>query len=448
MVDVILYFFIRTRYSDLSYTNLIFQRLVLSAIVLGVLDIISVYVDVPELHVDHNVAYFANALYYVAFSITGYLFFLYVNSYIYNRSERHVYSLVNNIILVMSSVVTVVLTMTRQVMVIEPDGTVTREAMHTIMYVAPVFFTFYALITIILNYKKFDLKVRVLFLITFVTAIVLVLWQTLFLPKFLLDGFIIMCCLLILMFALETPDYEKLSEATKKLENLQKDLEKEVEHQTAKAKERSRMIEELTLQTMMTLARTIDARDPNVNGHSLRVADMSQRLAKALGMSDEECRNIYYIGLLHDIGKIAVSDSILYNPDKLTTEEYELVKQHTLAGAKILSDITIMPEIATGARWHHERYDGHGYPDGLKGENIPLVARIICVADSYDAMVAQRRYGRRFTQEEAREEIKRGSGKQFDPEVAGKMVGIIDDDKDFKFNGDMYADSDIETWGR
>ena len=216
------------------------------------------------------------------------------------------------------------------------------------------------------------------------------------------------------------------------LDRLQKDLQKEVFKQTRKAEVRRRKAERLTLQVMKTLAGTIDAKDKYTNGHSVRVAEYSRELARRLGKSEREQEDIYYMGLLHDIGKIGIPDEIINKSTKLTDEEYALIKSHPVIGADILKNLSEIPGIDTGARWHHERYDGSGYPDGLKGEEIPEVARIIGVADAYDAMASKRSYRDVLPQEVVRAEIEKGKGTQFDPYFVDKMLEMIDEDTEYQ----------------
>ena len=134
------------------------------------------------------------------------------------------------------------------------------------------------------------------------------------------------------------------------------------------------------------------------------------------------------IGLLHDVGKIGIPDTIINKPSKLSSEEYDIIKTHPVLGEKILRNITEIPNLLTGAKYHHERYDGGGYPEGLSGESIPLEARIIAVADAYDAMSSRRSYRDILPQEQVREEIVKGRGTQFDPVFADIMLALIDED--------------------
>lgn len=190
-------------------------------------------------------------------------------------------------------------------------------------------------------------------------------------------------------------------------------------------------VKTLSVEVMEALARTIDAKDKYTKGHSTRVAKYSRMIAQKMGLSADFCENIYYMGLLHDIGKIGVPNEIINKPTKLTDSEYDIIKTHPEIGYNILSEIHSRPDLAQGAHWHHERYDGRGYPDKKAGEDIPLESRIIAVADSYDAMTSNRSYRSYLPQSKVRSEIEANIGTQFDPEAAKHMIMIIDEDKDY-----------------
>ena len=187
---------------------------------------------------------------------------------------------------------------------------------------------------------------------------------------------------------------------------------------------------------MNTLSNAVDAKDYYTNGHSIRVAEYSRLLAQRLGLSKDRQEEIYYAGLLHDIGKIRVPDSIIKKEGKLTDEEYEYIKLHPVSGYHILKEISASSDIAIGAKYHHERYDGKGYPNGLEGENIPEIARILGVADAYDAMSSNRCYRKALPQDVVRAEMVKGRGTQFDPNIADIMLDIIDEDKDYRLKQD------------
>ncbi len=183
----------------------------------------------------------------------------------------------------------------------------------------------------------------------------------------------------------------------------------------------------LTESSLRVAAGSIDAKDSYTNGHSTRVAVISREIARRLGLSEESVENVYYTALVHDIGKIGVPDTLLTKPSRLTDEEYRIIQTHTTTGYNILKEFEGVPDIDLGARYHHERYDGSGYCEGLKGEEIPLVARIIAVADAYDAMSSSRVYRPKLLPEKVRQEIEQGRGSQFDPDIAVIMLQMIDD---------------------
>jgi putative two-component system response regulator len=215
------------------------------------------------------------------------------------------------------------------------------------------------------------------------------------------------------------------------LYHLQHSLQNEVDKKTEELRESNRKVMHLSEQVMVTLANTVDAKDKYTRGHSVRVATYAWEIARRMGKSKKELDMVYYISLLHDIGKIGISDAIINKPGKLTDEEYAVIKTHPAIGADILKDMTEIPDAAIGAHWHHERYDGKGYPDGLKGEEIPEYARIIGVADAYDAMTSQRSYRDVLPQEVVRSEIEKGRGTQFDPRIADVMLAMMDADKEY-----------------
>lgn len=209
------------------------------------------------------------------------------------------------------------------------------------------------------------------------------------------------------------------------LDHLKKDLQKEVEKKTKEN-------EKLFLHVVASLAEAIDAKDTYTNGHSGRVAEYSREISKRYGYNAKQQNDIYMMGLLHDVGKIGVPDAVINKPAKLSDEEFEIIKTHPAMGAKILENIQEMPTLARGAKWHHEKYDGSGYPDKISGEDIPEEARIIAVADAYDAMTSYRSYRDPLPQDVVKEEIVKGKGTQFDPAFADIMLEMMENDTDYR----------------
>ncbi len=179
------------------------------------------------------------------------------------------------------------------------------------------------------------------------------------------------------------------------------------------------------LETITALAMAVEAKEPYTAGHSKRVGYYAVQIAEALGLDDEMKRMLQHAGLLHDIGKIGIKDDILLKPASLTPEEWRVMQQHSVIGEAILKPVRSLAKVAEIVRCHHERYDGSGYPDGIKGEKIPLAARILVVADSYDAMATDRPYRKRLSLQEAIAELRDGSGTQFDPKAVEAFIPLL-----------------------
>jgi putative nucleotidyltransferase with HDIG domain len=184
------------------------------------------------------------------------------------------------------------------------------------------------------------------------------------------------------------------------------------------------------LDTIRALAAAIDAKDPYTKGHSERVAEMSVALAQELNLSGRDIENIEYTALLHDIGKIGISDNILGKNSSLTDKEFDKIKEHTVMGAKIIEPVDFLKNSYEAIYHHHERYNGKGYPDGLKNEDIPLSARIIAAADAYDAMGSDRPYRKKLNKNKILKELKDQSGKQFDPKVIKALISLLDRERE------------------
>lgn len=208
--------------------------------------------------------------------------------------------------------------------------------------------------------------------------------------------------------------------STLELDGYRKDLQQKLD-------EKTKEMERVTIQAIMTVANTVDAKDDYTKGHSMRVAAYAQMMAERIGWSEEEAHNLYFVAMLHDVGKIGVPDAVLNKPFGLTELEFRLIKEHAIMGAEILKDFKMFPNVSVGAKYHHERYDGRGYPEGLKGEEIPLVARIIGLVDSYDAMTSNRVYRRRLNDGAVMEELERGKGTQWDPDLVDVFLELIRD---------------------
>ena len=204
----------------------------------------------------------------------------------------------------------------------------------------------------------------------------------------------------------------------------------EIKKINAELKDTQDQLEKAFLESIQTLRYTVEAKDPYTRGHSDRVSEYSVLIGKKLGLSDQDLKTLQIGGLFHDIGKIGVPDSILLKEDKLSDDEYSQIKNHPSIGAHILSNATIFKDIIPIVLHHHEKYNGHGYPSQLAGEDIPYFARIAAVADTFDAMTSKRPYRNALPKEVVVEEIEKNKGTQFDPKIADAFLDILKDEYD------------------
>ena len=209
------------------------------------------------------------------------------------------------------------------------------------------------------------------------------------------------------------------------LENLQTIIKRNIERKKIDARKRSSNKESVLLHAIKALIAALEAKDTYTSGHSLQVARYAHMMGEALGLFDEELFVLELAALLHDIGKIGMPDNILKKAATLQDEEYTLAKEHVVIGSRIVSEIGDLQDVATIIRHHHEHYDGRGYPDGLKGDAIPLYSRIITIVDAYETMRAKRRYSEQKTMEYAFEELINYSGTQFDPELLEVFIRMV-----------------------
>ena len=204
-------------------------------------------------------------------------------------------------------------------------------------------------------------------------------------------------------------------------------IQKIVKNQAQLTKQRQDHDNQIIEQTMKTFSNFIDNKDTYTQGHSTRVAAYVREMARRMGLDEQTQLNMYYAGLMHDIGKLTIVDDVLNKTSRLSTEEWTLIQQHTTNGAMLLKNFTILPEINDAVLYHHERYDGTGYMNRMSGKNIPLVARMVGIADAYDAMNTNRCYRLKFSEERIISELERCRGKQFDPDIVPYLISMIKD---------------------
>ncbi len=423
-LDIMLLIFLQLRYTHLSKVNAAFKRFALFVTIATAVDVATAVVTSAHGLVPNVVHYFFNTVDSMLASASGITFVLYIYAYVKGKYKSR-YILVQ-ILLLINYALLLTNPFTHLVFEYDDGG----NYIHNVLFV-PVAYGFPILFFIIgcifmlfhwTDYKKSQIYTMVGAMTLSATLFIL---QMLFFDNFLITFYVASLGVLIIYLSLESPDYEKLIETMEQLR------ESQAREAAAAARER------LSNEIMHALSQAVDAKDHYTNGHSTRVAEYAREIARRMGKSEKECDEIYCMGLLHDVGKIGVHEDILNKPGKLTADEFDQIKKHTVVGYEILRTITEIPGLSTGARWHHERYDGTGYPDGLPGGEIPEEARIICVADCYDAMTSKRSYSHPKTQQEVKDEIKRCMGSQFDPQIAEIMLSMIDDDSDYELREEL-----------
>lgn len=422
---IVVNIFLRMRYAAETEVNREFRKLAVYMLIACILDVFTAVTISYGADILPIINLLLNTVYSGMNIVSGFQFLRYVSAYVYQEKQKK-WLYFNRIFYILCLLSLVINLFTGIIFSFDEGGSYIHGPLYLLVYAVPYYYIVFSVGIVFYHYKMFEIKQRISIITLFMVGMAGAVAQILFFPNVLLSHFSMSVGLLTCMFTMETPDYQLLMKTMGELEDLRQHLQEEVERQT----ERS---ERISLQALKTLAVTIDAKDKYTNGHSVRVAEYAREIMRRSGGTEREQEEIYYIGLLHDIGKIGVPDEIINKDSGLTDEEYEVIKTHPVIGADILKNISMdIPGIEVGARWHHERYAGGGYPDGLRGDQIPREARIIGVADAYDAMTSKRSYREILPQKVVRSEFVDKSGIQFDPAYAKLMVQMIDEDTEYR----------------
>ncbi|MCM1038483.1 MAG: HD-GYP domain-containing protein [Ruminococcus sp.] len=432
LFTLLLFIYFGLYYSSQSEVNKKFKVLIGYLFLTELLDIVTAVMISYGAVIPPMLNIAANTLYFMSSFCLSYTFGRYVESYVQQNENRKATMSVNKFLLIIELLLLFINIFAGHIFSFDPDGNYIHGKLYVVVYLIPLYYIFYAAYILFKNRKRFKGKQLFSISIYIILCILGPLMQMLWFPDVLLSVFTCSIAIMIILFSMETPDYQLLMKTLAQLETLRKSLQQEVKRQTKAAEEQREKVERLSQQVVLTLAKTIDAKDKYTKGHSERVADYSRKIAEKMNLSEQEQQEIYWMGLLHDIGKIGIPDTIINKTGKLTDEEFHIIQKHPVIGVDILNTISEIPNIAEGARSHHEKYDGTGYPDRLAGENIPFTARIIGVADAYDAMTSKRSYRDVLPQEIVRAEIVKGRGTQFDPQCADIMLKMMDEDKNYK----------------
>jgi len=419
-INVVLMLIVSINYSSTNLVNKRFKIFLWSTIAMFILDIATVITNDYSSYMPVPLNIILNGLYFFSGACVA-IFFLYYCVSIALRDKtktfRRNFYMINLIILFVYFISLIVNGFTGIYFYFDKSLKYSHGPVYLLVNLLSVGFTIEALIIFLIERKKFNFKQLIaipLFMGAFFISFIL---QLFVFPDILLSDFGIALASLILFFSIETPDYVKLMVTLNELNELKSSLEMQVQNRTNELNLEKESYEELTLETLSSLAMVIDAKDHYTIGHSFRVAAYARGMAQELGFSLKEQEEIYFAGLIHDVGKIGISEIILTKPGKLNFDEFETIKSHSALGGDILKGIKEFPVFEKVARSHHERYDGNGYPDKLAGDNIPFEARIVTICDTFDAMTSDRSYRKALSDEVALAEFEKYKGTQFDPQL-------------------------------
>ncbi len=431
-LDIIIYTYLVLRYTNMTKINVAFRRFALVVMIADVFDVATAIVTSAHEKVPNAIHYFFNITDSLLASLSAFAFVYYIYAYSDMGHESKLKrNAMNGTLLTINVLFLLTNPLTGLVFTYDNAGNYIHEILFTpVAYGFPLLFFVIGSVYMFRHRERYrKTQVRAM-MVAIIAAAILFSLQMIFFDNVLITLFMASIGVLVIFVSLETPDYLSLLKTRAELT--------EAKEQAAAALAK----EKLSNQVLLALSKAVDAKDHYTNGHSERVAQYAREISRRMGKSEKEQEEIYELGLLHDIGKIGVSEAIINKVGALTDDEFNQIKKHTEIGSDILKTIDEMPWLWEGARWHHERFDGKGYPDGLSGKIIPERARIICLADSYDAMTSKRSYSKPRTQEAVREEIVRCSGTQFDPDIAKYLLDMIDEDVNYELREPEEEETD------
>lgn len=429
VIGIVLIIVISLQYSSTNLVNKRFKYFLIASVVMYLLDIVTVATNDYAAQIPLWFNKILNTLYFLSGSTVAILFVYYVISVALKnetKKVRHNIYMINVIILGLHAISLIFNCFFGFYFFYTESFEYTHGNLYLLVNLITILYIIESIFILIYKRDQFN-KAQAISTILFLTAFFISFGLQIFVfPKVLLSDFGSAIGALMIFFSIETPDYVKLMSTLNELNELKASLEIQVANRTVELDNEKKSYEELTLETLSSLASVIDAKDHYTNGHSFRVAAYSKGIAEILGLSFQECEQIYFAGLIHDVGKIGIDDAILTKPGKLNDVEYKVIQSHPALGGDILKGIKEFPIFEQVARSHHERYDGNGYPDKLKGEDIPFAARIVTISDTFDAMTSDRSYRKALSDEVAIAELKKYSGTQFDPQMVEAFLKLYD----------------------
>ena len=423
----ILLIVISIQYSSTNLVNKRYKFFLISSFVMIGLDIFTVFTNANGQHIPVLVNQFLNGLYFFSGASVAVLYLYYIVSVALKdikRETRRILYIVNIAVLGLYALSLILNNWLGFYFNFPASLEYTHGPLYKLVNLVSIVYVIESIVFVLIKRKEFNARQLISSLVFYAFFFLSFILQLFVFPDILLADFGVALGGLIVFFSIETPDYIKLMATLNELNELKASLEIQVINRTHELDEEKKSYEALTLETLSSLANVIDAKDHYTNGHSFRVAAYAKGIAEQLGLSYQECEQIYLAGLIHDVGKIGINEAILTKPGKLDDKEYAIIKSHSVLGGDILKGIKEFPVFEHVARSHHERYDGNGYPDKLKGSDIPLQARIVAIADAYDAMTSDRSYRKALSDKVAIKELIDNKGTQFDPEMVEAFLTL------------------------
>ena len=431
LIDIVLFLIVSINYSSTNLVNKRFRYFLIASMAMFGLNIATVITNAMAAKLPDAFNYIFNSVYFFSSVIVSVLFFYYCCSFALKGASKRtknifLYANLAGVAIYVIALIVNGFTGFYFYFDYKLKFPYTHGWFFLPINIYSLVFVFESVVVFIVKRKQFNFRQIICTTLFYAVFFVSYILQVAFFDTTLLSDFGCAVGSLIVFFSIETPDYVKLMFTLRELNDLKASLENQVAARTEELNIKKASYEELTLETLSSLAELIDAKDHYTNGHSFRVAAYAKGIACMLDLPETDIEQVYFAGLIHDVGKIAISESILRKPGKLTEEEFRTIQSHPAIGADILHGIREFPVFQQVARSHHERYDGGGYPDRLKGEDIPYFARIVTVADCFDAMTSDRSYRKALDDKVAINELKTNKGTQFDPKLVDAFLRLYD----------------------
>ena len=425
-IAAIMIMIVTLNYSSTNLINKRYRLFLISMVVMFALDVATAYTNEYASSVPTWLNYILNSIYFFSGAVVSILFLYYILSLsLLNQKPKYRKTLyIVNVSVLGVYLISLVVNCFTGFYFNFDKGTYNHGPLYLAINLIAIIYLIESLIFLIIKRKSFNLRQKISIIVFYLSFFTSFLLQLFVFPDILLSDFGTALGALIVFFTLETPDYAKLMETLNELNELKSSLEIQVATRTKELDEEKHSYEELTLETLSSLAEMIDAKDHYTNGHSFRVAAYAKGVARIMGLPPRDAEQIYFAGLIHDVGKVGISETILTKPGKLTPSEYAAIQSHSALGGNILKGIKQFKIFEEVARSHHERFDGNGYPDKLKGEQIPFEARIVAVCDTFDAMTSDRSYRKALSDEVAINELVNVKGGQLDPNCVDKFIQL------------------------